>query len=82
MRERETKNIKNLRKFGVSAKIQTGHLPNTSRILTLRLTSFIQITCNSKVHTIIHNPCIPVLADMRISLKEKDNFFIFIYQNI
>jgi hypothetical protein len=29
-RERETKNMKNLRKFGVSAKIQTGHLPNTS----------------------------------------------------
>jgi hypothetical protein len=58
--------MKNLRKFGVSAKIQTGHLPNTSWILTFRLTSIVQITCNNKVHTMIHNPCIPVLADMLV----------------
>jgi len=60
--------MKNLRKFGVSAKIQTGHLPNTSRILTLRPTSFVQITRNNKVHTMIHNPGIPVLADMLVFL--------------
>jgi hypothetical protein len=71
-RERETKNMKNLRKFGVSAKIQTGHLTNTSGTLTLRLTRFVLITCNSKVHTMIHNPCIPVLADVHVfHLKKK-----------
>jgi len=56
--------MKNLRKFGVSATIQISHLPNTSQILTLRPTSFVQITCNSKVHSMIYNPCTPVLADM------------------
>lgn len=66
MRERETKNMKNLRKFGVSTKIQTSCLPNTSPILTLGPTSFVQITCNNKVHSTIHNPCIQVLVDILV----------------